>query len=283
MAESTGATLATDLRGHDHDRFQMTLFAPQHAHAALFALYEFNFEIARIREVTREPLLGRMRLQWWRDALSEIYAGGVPRRHAVVQPLTEAIRDHGLSRDYFDALLDARELDIEDEPPASLTALRTYAEASSGNLVLLALEILGIRDPQAIEAGRAVGTAYALTGLLAALPFHARMRRVYLPQESIARHQIDLQRSLFELKPSPALAAAVKEVSALAKEALEQGRSLRQHVVRKARPALLPAILAERRLKLLAHLDYDAFDPRWAIPDPRQSWRLAWASMRGRY
>ncbi len=283
MTEPVLQTLAEEVRAHDRDRFQCALFAPPATRDALFALYEFNFEIARIREVTREPLLGRMRLQWWRDALDEIYSDVTPRRHVVVQPLAHAIHDHTLTRAYFDRLLDARERDMEDEPPPSPAALETYAEASAGNLVLLALEILDVRDPAAINAGRAVGTAFALAGLLAAIPFHARMKRLYLPQETIALHQIDLQRSLFELKPSPALADAVKDMAMLAQTSLERGRALHRYVPRKAVPALLPAVLVSRRLSVLRRLNYNVFDPRWTISDPRQSWRLAWAAMRGRY
>ena len=35
----------------------------------MFALYAFNLEIARVREVAREPLAGEIRLQWWSDVL----------------------------------------------------------------------------------------------------------------------------------------------------------------------------------------------------------------------
>ena len=47
--------------------FSPTLFAPAEHRGALFALYAFNLEVARVREVVREPLAGEIRLQWWRD------------------------------------------------------------------------------------------------------------------------------------------------------------------------------------------------------------------------
>ena len=34
----------------------------------LFALYAFNAEIARVRDIVSEPLPGEIRYQWWRDA-----------------------------------------------------------------------------------------------------------------------------------------------------------------------------------------------------------------------
>src|SRR5438552_16844209 len=75
------------VRRHDHDRYLSALFAPEPARAGLFALYAFNVEVAKTREVVREPILGSIRLQWWRDALAEIYGGGPVRRHEVVEPL----------------------------------------------------------------------------------------------------------------------------------------------------------------------------------------------------
>jgi NADH dehydrogenase [ubiquinone] 1 alpha subcomplex assembly factor 6 len=283
MASAALPLLAIELRRHDRDRFQTALFAPGERRDALFALYAFNFEVARIREVTREPILGRIRLQWWRDAIAEIFAGATPRRHEIVEPLAIAIRDHRLSRAYFDALLDARELDLAEHAPASMEALEAYAEGSSASLVSLALEILGVREGEAVAVGCSVGIAYALSGLLAAIPFHARMKRVYLPQDVIDSSGIDIEGGLFELKPSPALADSVHESAARAGYHLGAARAQRRVVPREALPALLPAVLAERRLKRLERLNYNVFDARWSRPDTLQSWRLTWAALRGAY
>src|SRR5262245_60576664 len=96
------------VRRFDRDRYLMALFAPADRRDDLFALYAFNVEVARIRELIREPMMGLMRLQWWRDAIAEIYAGS-ERRHQVAQPLAAVVRRRGLSREHFDRLLDARE------------------------------------------------------------------------------------------------------------------------------------------------------------------------------
>ena len=283
MASAALPPLAVELQRHDRNRFQTALFAPGERRDALFVLYAFNFEVARIREVTSEPILGRIRLQWWRDAIAEIYAGAVPRRHDVAEALAIAIRDHRLSRAHFDALLDARELDLAEHAPASMEALEAYAEGSSASLVCLALEALDVRAGEALGVACSVGIAYALSGLLAAVPFHARMKRVYLPQDVIDSAGIDIERGLFELKPSPALAESVHEIAALAGYHLGVARAQRQAIPREALPALLLAVLAERRLKRLERLNYNVFDARWSRPDTLQSWRLTWAALRGAY
>ncbi|HTV90379.1 MAG TPA: squalene/phytoene synthase family protein, partial [Stellaceae bacterium] len=63
------STVAALVRRHDRDRYQTALLAPAEKREALFALYAFNYEIARVRETVREPMLGQIRLQWWREAI----------------------------------------------------------------------------------------------------------------------------------------------------------------------------------------------------------------------
>jgi phytoene synthase len=276
-------SLAAELRRHDHDRYQTALFAPGERRNALFALYAFNYEVARIREYVREPMLGLIRLQWWRDALDEIYAGKPPRRHEVATPLADAIATHHLSKAHFTALLDARAHDMEDAPPESLAALEAYASGTSGALNLLALEVLGIGDARAAEAARAAGIAYALTGLLAAAPFHAQRRRLYLPADLVNRHGVDLERSLFALKPSPALASVTRDIAAQARQYFEAARRERGSIPRAALPVMLHSTLVERRLKQFDAAAYNVFDPRLACEDTLQSLRLSWASLRGVY
>src|SRR3546814_19638806 len=87
-------------------------------------------------------MIGRIRLQWWRECLDGIYDGAA-RQHEVVQPLAEAIAARQLPRALLEAIIDARELDLDAEPPASLEALHGYVEGTSNSLVRLGLHALG--------------------------------------------------------------------------------------------------------------------------------------------
>lgn len=271
------------VRRHDRDRFLTALFAPEPQRAALLALYAFNYEVAKTREVVTEPTLGRIRLQWWRDSLDQIYAGAPARRHEVIEPLAAAIRARDLTRGHFEALITARERDLEDEPPASLEELEAYAEASSAPLVLLALETLGETGEATLAAGRAIGTAYALVGLLRAVPFHARAKRLYLPRGLCAAAGLEIERGLFELRATPALARVVAAVADRAVFHLEAARARRGAVPRAALPALLPAVLARADLARLRRAGYDPFASAVAGVDPWRGWRLSLAALRRRY
>src|SRR5918994_1208498 len=112
MAEPLGPSyIASELRRHDHDRYLTCLFAPRARRGQLFALYAFNLEVAKTAEVVSEPMLGQIRLQWWREAVAGIYAGAPPR-HEVIRPLGDAVRARRLTREHFERLLDARAFDL---------------------------------------------------------------------------------------------------------------------------------------------------------------------------
>jgi len=268
------------VRRHDRDRFLTCLFAPPATRPALFALYAFNHEIAKVPEVVTEPMAGQIRIQWWREALDGIYAG-TPRKHQVAEPLSAAVRDHDLSRREFERLLDARERDLDDDPPADMAALESYAEATTATTTRLMLEVLDARDDASRAAGEHVAIAWALTGLIRAVPFHAAQKRLMLPGDLVGESALD-PHDLFELRRPKEVRPVVAQVAERARHHLAQARKQRRAVPKAARPALLPGALAGGYLKTLARLDHDPFAERVQGPLPGRGVRLLWASATGR-
>ena len=272
---------AVQVRAHDRDRYLTAILAPASRREALFALYAFNIEIARTRELVSEPMIGQIRLQWWREAIEGIYQGK-PRAHEVVRPLAAAVGDFDLSREHFDRLIDAREFDLGDTPPASAQELQDYAEDTSSTLMRLALEILGQRTGAAHEAAKDIGVAWALSGLLRAVVFHARSKRQYLPADLMREARAD-PADLFELRGGPALATVAEDLADLARVALSCGREIRPDVPRRAIPALLPGMLADMYLKRMARQGHDLFLRAIEISQPTRQLRLLRAIILGRY
>ncbi|MSO77271.1 MAG: squalene/phytoene synthase family protein [Alphaproteobacteria bacterium] len=275
------AYCANQVRRNDPERYLTVMFAPEAARGGLHALYALNWELARVRESVSEPLLGQIRLQWWRDTLDEIYAG-VPRRHEVALALAASGVAAARHRGLFDRLIDARERDLFDRPPATLAELEDYADATSGGLVRLALAAHGIADPVADAAGRQVGVAWALTGLLRALPFHAQARRHYMPADLMAAEGVD-PAALYEGRPGRDLGSVVRNVAVLAETRLAEARSMQPALPRAALPALLLATLAGRHLARLRAAEFDPFVLASRPPPRFQAWRLFSARARGRF
>jgi len=274
--------LAALVRRHDRDRYQTALFAPADRREALFALYAFNYEIARVREIVTQPMLGQIRLQWWREIIDAAFAGTPPRQHEVAEPLAAVIADHALTRAHFDRMIDAREWDLADEPPATLALLEEYAEGTAATLLYLALDVLGVSEPAARESAREIGIGYALAGLLRAMPFHARAGRCYIPAEIAARAGL-LPRDYADLRVSTGLRAAAAEIAEAAAGHLQAARRNRREVPRSARAAMLPTVIADRFLSRLRRADYNPFAPELVAPDTLQGWRLFAAALRGRF
>ena len=147
------------VRTADRDRYLAALFAPAERRDALFALYAFNVEIGRVREVAREALPGEMRLQWW----SEVLGGerdGEAAANPIAAALLSAIERHKLPTNSLLDLIEARRFDLYDEPMAAIADLEAYAKRTSSAVIALAAQILGI-DAQA--AADPAGIAYAIS------------------------------------------------------------------------------------------------------------------------
>jgi NADH dehydrogenase [ubiquinone] 1 alpha subcomplex assembly factor 6 len=281
MAETELSYCGRLLRQQDPDRYLTALFAPPERREALFALYAFNLELARARESVREPIMGRMRLQWWRDSLAEMQAGR-PRAHEVGRPLAAAVAAYGLDPALLERLVDAREQDMEAEPPADLADLLDYARGTSSTLTELALEVLGRPGPAVREAGRALGIAWALLGLVRAVPFHAAQRRLYLPASLTAAAGLKPSQ-LFERGSSPELREVTRRLAEEAAGWLDAARRGRGEVGRRFQPAMLPAVLARGHLRRLAAAGYDPFDSRVQQAPPGRIWGLALRRLLGGY
>ena len=280
-AEARLSACGRQVRRHDNDRYLAALFAPADRREALFALAAANLEIARIREAVSEPMLGQMRLQWWREAVDEIAAGRV-RRHEVVEPLAEAVRRFDLPIAELHPLIDARAFDLEDRAPRDLAELDAYAEATTAPLNRLALHLLGVAGAAAGPAASALGRATALTGLLRAIPFHARQRRVYLPTALVESVAVEMG-ELFELRPHAGLARAVEHLAGVAAGHLRQGRALGRALPRAATPVMLQASLAAGHLAALRRARFDVFAPAVQTAHPLRVLGLVWRAALGRH
>ena len=141
------------VRGADRERFLGALFAPEPQRSGLLSLLAFDHELARTRSVTREPMLARIRLEWWREAMAEAAGAGKPRAQPIVESLSETVRRHGLQREALVRMIDAREEEIEG-PLDVMTAGHALAD--------LELAVLGVDDAASRQAAHAIGAAWLM-------------------------------------------------------------------------------------------------------------------------
>ncbi len=270
MAEASSYRAAL-VRAADHDRYLATLFAPAEHRGALYALYAFNSEVARVREVAREPLPGEIRLQWWSDVLRG-ERGGEAAANPVAAALLASIERYHLPPKQLIELVEAHQFDLYDEPFATLDELETYAGKTSSVLFSLASRIVSGAEAEAVAAPG--GRAYTIAGLMRALPLHAARRQLYVPLELLDRHALKTA-DIFAGRSSFGLNASFAELRDVARRHLATARGQLSALPREALPAFLPLALVGPALDRLERSD--AFAPAEFAPWRRQwlLWRAA--------
>lgn len=282
MAASAAQDLiGRSVREHDPDRYIATLFAPAPARPALMSLYAFNIDVARIPEAVSEPMLGEIRLQWWRDALATLQQGGITG-NPVADALGVAMRERNLPRMLLTGAIDARSFDLSGDVMPDRQAMKAYLAKTSGSLFAGAARIIANGPaPGAERIAAEAGYLWGLTGLLRTLPLHLSRGRFYLPASAFIDAGGDPHRLLHGEADPPAQLA----LDRLREEAREAWRELRGavNVLPPAeRTAFLPLALVPAYLDAVAAQAERPLDAVAEINPLKRMMRLTWAAARRR-
>lgn len=264
------------VREADRDRYLATLFAPAEHRDALFALYAFNIEISRVRELAREPMPGEIRLQWWREALSGEREGEA-EAHPVAAALRAALARYGFVVTPLLELIDAHSFDLYAEPMATLADLELYAIRTQSPLFATAAGFLGSGSapPETFTLDASVATTVGK--VLSDLPRHAARRQLYLPLEVLERHQVKPEQVFAEQANGP-LFAALAELRAFARQHLESAQAKFASMPPELLSPFLPLALLGSTLRRMERADYTPFQFR-PLPPWRRQW-LLWRAAR---
>lgn len=267
-------------RAGDRDRYLSALFAPAPARDGLMALIALNVELGRIADMVSEPILGEIRLQWWRDALDALEDGrqtGNPTADAV----GAAMRAHGLPKPLLLGLVDARSFDVSGGIMPDMPALKAYLRKTAGTLFALSGRVVAGTPLSPDDAAREAGLAYGLTGLMRALPAHAAAGRLYLPEAHLRDHGVEPAR-LLAGQADDGLAVALAGLRADVRTALARGREALSVQANAPLPAFLPLALVSPYLRALERLGHKVLTETADISPLGRLGRLTWAAWRGR-
>jgi len=229
------------------------------------ALYAFNAEVARVAESVREPMLGAIRLEWWRETARGA-SQGTPRNHDVARGLVSLLAEKSVTLEELEALIAARDFDSSAEHFADFAALEAYLQSTSGLVMAMAAQVLGGRPNLTREAG----LAYGLVGLLRSLPFHNGRHKLYLPLDLLSAFDVAPEDFFHLKKEDPRLTAILRQTALRARDHFLAARRSPKPGV--ALPALLPASLVPVYLRKLTR----------EVPIHRRQMALLSAAMRGR-
>lgn len=269
------------LRDTDRDRYLACLLTPALRRDAVASLYAFNAEIARIRDLVREPLPGEVRLQYWRDLLAGA-AHGSTEANPIAAALLETIRQHQLPLTALTAMIEARLFDLYDDPMETTGMFEGYAGETAAALIQLASLVL---DPKAAAdaatiAGHA-GVAQAIAGSLLLMPVHRARGQLYLPLEILSAVGLDRDGFLAG-QDKPRISAAIEAFAGLGLDHLRKAREAGPPP-KSLVPAYLPVALSETVLTRARKAGWAVFDGDLREPQWRRQLRLLRATLIGRF
>lgn len=268
-------------RAHDQDRYLAALLAPAGARDDLIALAAFAGDLQRIPASVGEPMMGEIRLQWWRDAIE----GAVPDAltgNPVADAIVAAISRHALPPALLLGMIEARSFELYPDPLPDEATLDAYLDRTEGAAFGLACRILGVSDLAApAQTIQAAGRAYGMAKLLVACTPAASRGRVLLPATRLAAAGVGVD-DLLAGRSSPAYVALLRELAQAARGALSKARSGLADLPRGARTALLPIALVEPYLRALEKTGSEPLRQVAEISPLGRVSRLWWAHMSGR-
>jgi phytoene synthase len=267
------AACLTTLRSTDFDRYLACLLVPEDKRGPLAALYAFSAELARVRDLIREPLPGEVRLQYWRD-LVEGQPHGDVQANPLAAGIIHALVDHKLPRAALTAMTEARIFDLYDDPMPDRATFEGYAGETSSALLQLGTLIL---DPHsatvAAEAAGHAGIAQLVAGCLLLMPLHRSRHQVYLPGDILASVGLDAA-GFVGADEKERTAAALAAFIGYGRDHLKLAREKASDLTPAARQAFLTVALVEPVFRLAEKAGLGVLDRSVQPSQLSRQWRL---------
>jgi phytoene synthase len=134
----------------DPERALAVAYAPPDRRVALSALFALDERFGQVVASTAEPMIGLMRLAWWREALEKLDRDPAPAE-PLLGLIAERILPHGISGARLAAIEHGWSALIDGEPDDD--AIARHGRERGGNLFSAAAALLGSDDPRLPAAG----------------------------------------------------------------------------------------------------------------------------------
>jgi phytoene synthase len=247
---------------------------PRAKREAMFEVYKFCRKVDDVAD-SHGPRDARLaELNRYRDDVALLYAGKPSER---MGGFLGPVRDFGLRREDFLAIIDGMEMDVVSDIRApDLATLDLYCDRVASAVGRLSVRIFGVPNDSGIELSHHLGRALQLTNILRDVDEDADIGRLYLPREYLAAagiHGDDPHAVIAD----PNLGQACAPLIATAREHFAKARAIMERQPRASVKA--PRIMAEAYAPMLDRLQERGFaPPRTRIRVDRL--RLIWAVVR---
>jgi len=247
---------------------------PQQQRDAMYEIYGFCRRVDDVAD-SNGPRPERLaQLNEWRTQVNALYDGELG---ALVKGLAQPVREFGLAREDFLAVIDGMEMDAADDIRApSLATLDLYCDRVASAVGRLSVCVFGMGREDGRLLSHHLGRALQLTNILRDLDEDAAVGRLYLPHETLRAAGIETTDPVTALR-SPALAQVCGELVARARTHFAQADAIMARSPRATVRA--PRIMGEVYRLILAGMVVRGWDaPRTRVRISRA--RLGWILLR---
>jgi presqualene diphosphate synthase len=156
---------------------------PREQREAMFQIYSFCRQVDDIADSDGPRPERLAAIQQWRDDIDALYQGRPPAR---LQDYVASVRQFGLKREDFLAIIDGMEMDIpQDIRAPDLATLDLYCDRVASAVGRLSVRVFGLAEEDGILLAHHLGRALQLTNILRDIDEDASIGRLYLPLESL--------------------------------------------------------------------------------------------------
>ncbi len=244
---------------------------PRAKRDAMFAVYAYCRTIDDIADGEAPAAEKIKQLGAWRDEINRLFSGDP--KHAIARALAGPVRDYGLAKEDFMALLDGMEMDATNRMVApSLEELELYCARVAGAVGLLSVRIFGVPDPEGRTLALSLGQALQFTNVLRDIPEDAALGRLYLPRELLDTHGIAETTPDGVLK-HPQLPKVCDDIAAMARQSFDDAAQALARAPRgTVRPARVMMKVYQRLLERLVQRGWPQTEGRIHLSSIEKLW-----------
>ena len=252
---------------------------PKPRRDAICAIYAFMRQADDLSDdesVSREER--RVRLSAWLGAWHAASRGG-ETSDLVFIAVRDAIARFNIPLSLLDELVAGTTMDLEEadgavDTYATFEDLYRYCYLVASVVGLVCIRIFGYTDRRAEKLAEETGVAFQLTNILRDVAEDAERKRVYLPLDELARHNISVDLVLNRAAGSPPTKDErdlLAELGVRAEHYYQSAKELLPLIDKESRPALWVLVsIYHGLLKRIRRADYDVFSQRASVPSTQK-------------